>query len=78
MVLQQLIQSLSKPPSPSPSPPKHSSSCGCKKCKPERVRIVVVDDCKDKSKSCSEESHEIKVPAKGCRTLKYKLTNKRH
>lgn len=50
------------PAMPTPAPP-----CGtttpkpCSDCKPEQVRIVVVDDCNDKkssSESCSEESSE--------------------
>lgn len=63
--------------------PKHPgnchSGCGCSyrgpQCKPERVRIVVVDDCNDKksSESCSSESssHEIVVPRTGSKTIKY-------
>jgi hypothetical protein len=78
-------------PSPSsslawPSPPHHHhgpchSGCGCKgpACKPERVRIVVVDDCNDKKKksseSCSSESKsdevDVVVPRTGRKTIRY-------
>lgn len=76
---------------PRPSPPAHHNGpchsgcgCGCKgpECKPERVRIVVVDDCNDKKKkksseSCSSESKsdevDIVVPRTGPRTMTYRV-----
>lgn len=83
-------------PSPSLSPSSsHShhgpchSECGCGSkgplCKPERVRIVVVDDCNDtkkkSSESCSSESNseevDVVVPRTGRRTFHYSVKGKK-
>lgn len=98
--VQQVIVPFGRPsPSPSPSPlplpiphpgPCHNN-CGCgsgspnKPCKPERVRIVVVDDCNDKKSSSDESSSgsdesksqevDVVVPREGRKTIHYRVRN---
>jgi hypothetical protein len=77
-----------------PSFPSHpgpcNNGCGCvapppcqgPSCKPEQVRIVVVDDCNDKksSESCSDESKsdevDVVVPRTGSKTIHYRVRNR--
>lgn len=77
-----------RPPLPECHQGPCNSGCGCKPnkpCQPERVRIVVVDDC-DKKKSSSEESRsgssesksdevDVFVPRHGRKTINYRVRN---
>lgn len=86
------IATIPPPPATTPHPPHHHGpchhGCGCApapchgpSCKPEQVRIVVVDDCNDKksSESCSDESKsdevDVVVPRKGSKTIHYRVRN---
>ena len=56
------VPATAAPSPPKPTTPKPCTTAPtCDNCKPEQVKIIVVDDCDEKSSSSSEESREIQV-----------------